>query len=225
MSVEHKDITDNNIHEPKGCSTATANRVYVANGAGTGSWKKIDTTALQGVDGDSGVAGKHLVTDGSNGVKFVDALHYGNMAVTDNGNTFSMTAVADTTFNTASQFTLLTGSGSPWSSELLDGVTFSTDRLTVDHAGVYKIEAYLNIGAFPSSTAKLAMRYRINGTTYSSRKPTIKSSGATAEGQLIGFGIVTLAANDYVQLTVASDTTGSALFKDINVIVTMVKHG
>lgn len=38
MAIEHDSITDPEIHEPKGISTAAANKVYVANGAGSGSW-------------------------------------------------------------------------------------------------------------------------------------------------------------------------------------------
>lgn len=37
--MQHVDITDPNIHEPKGASTAPAGSVYVANGAGSGSWE------------------------------------------------------------------------------------------------------------------------------------------------------------------------------------------
>jgi hypothetical protein len=35
---EHIDITDPNIHEPKGIGAALAGTVYVANGSGSGSW-------------------------------------------------------------------------------------------------------------------------------------------------------------------------------------------
>lgn len=38
MSIEHKDIIDPNIHEPKGASTAAAEAVYSADGLGSGSW-------------------------------------------------------------------------------------------------------------------------------------------------------------------------------------------
>lgn len=38
MPVSHKDITDPNIHEPKGVATATVGQVYVADGAGSGGW-------------------------------------------------------------------------------------------------------------------------------------------------------------------------------------------
>lgn len=37
--VEHVDIADPNIHEPKGVASAVAQAVYVADGAGSGDWK------------------------------------------------------------------------------------------------------------------------------------------------------------------------------------------
>lgn len=43
-TVQHKDIVDPNIHEPKGIGLASVDQVYVANGLGSGVWKKVDTT-------------------------------------------------------------------------------------------------------------------------------------------------------------------------------------
>lgn len=37
-NVEHSALTGSDLHEPKGVSTAGNNTVYVANGAGSGSW-------------------------------------------------------------------------------------------------------------------------------------------------------------------------------------------
>jgi hypothetical protein len=37
-NIEHKNILDPNIHEPKGVSTANAGDIYVANGTGSGEW-------------------------------------------------------------------------------------------------------------------------------------------------------------------------------------------
>jgi len=37
-NIEHKNIPDPNIHEPKGISSATAGEIYVADGAGSGDW-------------------------------------------------------------------------------------------------------------------------------------------------------------------------------------------
>lgn len=46
MSIEHGAITDPNIHEPKGATTASANTAYVADGSGSGSWAKVTLAAM-----------------------------------------------------------------------------------------------------------------------------------------------------------------------------------
>jgi hypothetical protein len=38
-TVNHKDLTDPNIHESKGVASAAADTMYVADGAGSGAWK------------------------------------------------------------------------------------------------------------------------------------------------------------------------------------------
>ena len=37
-TVQHSALTDPNLHEPKGVSTAASGKVYQANGAGSGTW-------------------------------------------------------------------------------------------------------------------------------------------------------------------------------------------
>jgi hypothetical protein len=39
-NVAHSTLTDPNLHEPKGAAAAAADTFYVANGSGSGSWKK-----------------------------------------------------------------------------------------------------------------------------------------------------------------------------------------
>jgi hypothetical protein len=39
--MEHRLLTGNSLHEPKGVETATNGQVYVANGAGSGTWRDI----------------------------------------------------------------------------------------------------------------------------------------------------------------------------------------
>lgn len=40
-NVDHSTLTDPYLHEPKGIASALVNQVYVANGAGSGSWTNI----------------------------------------------------------------------------------------------------------------------------------------------------------------------------------------
>lgn len=42
IKVQHAELPDNLLHEPKGASTASKDTVYIADGAGKGSFKQID---------------------------------------------------------------------------------------------------------------------------------------------------------------------------------------
>lgn len=56
MAIEHKNIPDGQIHEPKGISSATARQVYGANGSGSGAWKNLpysDTVIMADVSAPS----------------------------------------------------------------------------------------------------------------------------------------------------------------------------
>lgn len=49
--VQHNALTGASLHEPKGADTATVDKLYAANGAGSGTWRKltsasIDTTSV-----------------------------------------------------------------------------------------------------------------------------------------------------------------------------------
>ena len=48
-TVQHSAITDPNIHEPKGVAAATVNKLYVSNGNGSGTWKKLSPPQLSGL--------------------------------------------------------------------------------------------------------------------------------------------------------------------------------
>lgn len=42
MTIQHNVITDPDIHEPKGVASASTGQIYVANGAGSGTWQDKD---------------------------------------------------------------------------------------------------------------------------------------------------------------------------------------
>lgn len=46
MSVQHKEIPDAQLHEPKGVVSAANKSVYVADGSGSGSWRKLKESDL-----------------------------------------------------------------------------------------------------------------------------------------------------------------------------------
>ncbi len=69
-NVAHSTLTGANLHEPKGVASATSGTIYVADGAGSGSWVDVPITSLQG--GTTGTAGMCLYSDGAGGVNVAD---------------------------------------------------------------------------------------------------------------------------------------------------------
>lgn len=74
MSIQHKNITETDLHEPKGISTALVDTLYIANGAGSGAWAKLDPTQLKGIT-TNGVTGDLVGVDGSGNYVLVTAPH------------------------------------------------------------------------------------------------------------------------------------------------------
>ena len=200
MTIQHKDIPDKQRHEPKGASAAGLGTTYVADGAGSGSWKKVGFDNLNGV------------------------YAYGAMTVTGNSVPFVTTAVADATLNTPSQFQLFSGTGAPLEGEMLRDITFTTNRLTVAHTGVYEIKTYFNIEQFPSNIAKVGLRFLIKGTTYSSRGPIVKAEAATSAAVVNAHGFISLTAGDYIQNVIASDVSGNLIIRDFNTSLVLIER-
>lgn len=224
ISIQHRDIGDGDRHEPKGASTAVANSTYTANGSGSGVWQKIKSLMFQGVVGDGGNANSKLITDGSNGFVLRRDAVYGQQTITNNTNGFTVAAAADSTLNTNSDYALFTGTGAPWAAGLLNECTFTTDRITVPVTGVYTVDVWSNITSYPSNTAFIAMKYRVNGTTFGPRKVKSKSNSAGDAGNLVGFGMAQFNAGDFIQLMFASSVAGNLVIGDMNMIITLKRQ-
>lgn len=200
-----------------------SNTAYFANGTGSGSFKKVGSETLKGLSGDGGVARLKIVTDGADGFDLYRDYAFGKMHITNNSTPFALAGAADLTLNTASQYVLLTGSGAPFANGTGDGVEFSTNRLTVGYAGIYDLNFWACLTGFPSNTAKVAMKFRINGTTFSSMKVVTKSNSNGDDGIFAASDFIQLAANDYVQLYIASDTTGNVVINNSALTMKMIK--
>lgn len=51
-NVSHASLTGSNLHEPKGAAAASNGTVYVSNGAGSGTWQSVGTSAFTGMIAD-----------------------------------------------------------------------------------------------------------------------------------------------------------------------------
>jgi hypothetical protein len=65
LAIEHRNIPDNERHEPKGISTAIAGQVYRSNGAASGVWKD-EIISLSGVIADVSTPSSILIPIPSN---------------------------------------------------------------------------------------------------------------------------------------------------------------
>lgn len=197
--------------------------VYVANGSGGGVWKRVDSLTLAGLTGDGGSNNLHLVTNGTNGYTLKRNRAYGSMTITNNTNAFAVPLATDATLNTNSDYVLFTGTGAPWGfTSPTKDVTFLTDRMFAPVTGVYEVILWANIAQFPTNTAKVGLKYRVNGSVFSPRKVICKSNSAGDYGSLNGSGLVSLTAGDYVQIMFASTAAGGLIIGDLN--ATLLLH-
>lgn len=89
MTIQHKDIPEAQLHEAKGASTAAADKIYVADGAGSGVWKKIAPTSLSGVTGN-GSDLQHVISDGA-GNFYLSAMAHGSTYFVDITTPYTLT--------------------------------------------------------------------------------------------------------------------------------------
>jgi hypothetical protein len=224
MTIQHANIPDGKIHEPKGISTASSGTVYVSNGAGSGVWKKTDSTILSGLAGDGGSSNLRVLSNGASGFQFKTDNAYGVMEIVNNTNAFTVTAAVDTSLNSNTDYVLITGTGAPWAAGSVNlNTTFSTNQLIAPVTGVYRVEYWVNISQFPTATSKIAIKHRINGATFSTKHPMANATATTDARNLSGFGLVSLNANDYLQAYVASTGAGSLVFSDFHFSIQLVK--
>lgn len=122
-TIQHKDIPEAQLHEPKGVSLAAAGQAYIADGAGSGAW--TDTADPTGV-----ANGQIFVADGSNNITTETPLRMGWWDYNDAG-----TAGSPIVLSSAGTFFDLTNDGlGPFSNksfklpEVADVWNVSTNR-------------------------------------------------------------------------------------------------
>lgn len=216
--IEHKDIQDPQLHEPKGVLTANVNEVYHSDGAGSGSWMLTPT----GVGSASN--GQVFIADGAGSGSWQNTggdLH-GQMDAVANTTTIALTA---TPLTTVSNYIRITGVWSAPLGSLNQGITFSTDKLTVSVDGAYRIEFW---GSFTTPNNSITgFKFGVNQPATS---PTVlsvntmkRTSGASvAYGVAAAHTIIDLLSGDELSLYVASDTTGNLLLEDSVLMLQLV---
>ncbi len=213
MAVEHRNIPESGLHEPKGVSTAASDRVYISNGAGSGAWSKVDADAIQGTINNGVSANLRVVTDGSGGfaTEATPASSFGTMNLTDNTATKAVTAATDTSLNDNADFVEFDLS---LSFENVVNMTSGSNSLTLAAGGIYVIDFWANVKSDTNAT-KFSLKFVINGTDFVSRGPKLTLG---TNGQIYNMsanGIHDFTGGDEVKLYIAADKTCNITIEDM----------
>lgn len=222
MAIQHRDIPEAELHEPKGVSLAAEGTVYIATGQGTGIWDHLGSQEIKGLAG-SAPADMAVVSDGSGGFKFVPHIQYGSVIMNNNSAAFSVPAASDGGLNTNTDYKILTGTGAPWAPDLTYGINPINDGLTVTTSGVYRIDVWMDIIKYPTNSSKVALKYVVNGNQFSIRKITSKANSNGDAGDLNGFGLREMNAGDNIRLSLASTEAGTVIFESANLTLTLIR--
>lgn len=213
MAIEHRDLPESGLHEPKGVSLAASDRVYISDGAGSGTWAKVDADTLQGVISNATIAGLRVVTDGSGGftTEPTPASSYGTMNLTGNTTVKALTAATDTTLNTNSDYTKLDIS---LVYDNLVNMTSGSGSLILSASGVYSIGFWAGVKTSVNAT-KFALKFVINGTDFVPREPKLTLG---TNGQIYNMsanGLHNFTAGDSVELYIAADKNCDITIEDM----------
>lgn len=192
-NVEHKNLVDPEIHEPKGASTATAGQVYVADGAGSGAWESaaISTSAS---------AGEVYIADGAGSGSFQVMSPYGAILYND-------LAGAGTTLTTPTAYTLISAATS--ATDLVEFTTNGAGRLTYTGTAARHLFGTFNCTFIHSGgTQDVYFAVHKNGSLLGSFE-IAKRVGANFELACFDFDL-DVVTNDYVEI-VAKTASGNVV--------------
>lgn len=221
MAIEHNAVTDPNRHEPKGIIVASKDQVYKAAGGGIdgGSWG--DSLP---VGADTALLKQIFISDGAGGGtwNFGGSVH-GEMVIVSNTVSVALTAAADSTLGTDTDY-IRAGAGiGAWQSGALDNVGFSVDKLVISIPGDYQLTFWADLQISNTNTL-VAVKFAINDLIpYSVRKISMQSNNANNVGNISGSAILpNMALNDTVSLYTAADAATNIIVKDAGMILTLL---
>lgn len=188
MTIEHKNISDENLHEPKGVASASADEAYLADGEGSGAWTPV-------------------------ALKSDIALSVGSMIVNGNTNVLAVPSSSDPTLETPSDYMMYT-EGVEAGQSIGTGVTFNTNGLDVSKDGKYLLSASLSFKATTATVPNLVSFTVSTDDTSSSFIPFYAKHSVSSSGDVIQANflkIISLTSGDSVTLWIASENAANII--------------
>lgn len=196
MAIEHRVITDPEIHEPKGVSTAAANTAYVANGTGSGAWQKLPLNGIAGVSG-LGTTNQTLVTLSSGSVAL--KWHNAHGAIYFNNIPSPFTVTYPSVYTKVSPTTTGSGVGKEFNE-------LSTARLTYlgDTTRSCEVTAEINLTQSTGSDKDIRLAIYKNGTIVPASE-VIETMITANRSVLVSTVRTQVVTNDYFEVFVKND--------------------
>jgi len=174
-NVAHASLTGSELHEPKGVSAAPLGTVYVANGAGSGSWENIGTSSFTGMIADfvaPVVPNGWLELDGSVISTSTFSGLYAVMTITTSGSRTNsspvVTSIADTSQFRVGYFVFGTGINAGTTIVSIDSasqITLSSNATSSGTAAFAVSPWAMNTGTITLPDVSAAGRYRRSRTS------------------------------------------------------------
>ena len=199
MSVQHNLLSGANLHEPKGVATAGVDKVYKANGAGSGTWDY----PIDGID--TAAAGEIATSDGAGSVTWARAPSASHAEI------YITSGVTAHGLAGGSAYTGLNPTGE-WTPGEISGLTYTaaSGSITLSLAGHYKIAFHVlfTTAALVAGTA-FNFKYALDGIT-TPRKLSIEKHTAGADNiSVSGSGLVQATAGQILTIHAGGDGTSS----------------
>ena len=153
---EHRNLTGASLHEPKGAAGASSKEVYVANGAGSGSWQRLAMGGVQYINTVGTPPGTVITGSGAADIKVSDILTtasqtsmpHGFTANADGSLTYTGSVARHT--HIACTFSLVRSSGASVEGR---GVLYKYTANTSSWSVIEHSEIRIMAAATPTSTA------------------------------------------------------------------------
>ena len=200
MPTQHSVITGSDLHEPKGIAAAAAEKVYIANGSGSGAFGFMDPKGAS-----SAAAGKVYSADGSGSgtFEYPTGKLFAELHIT--GASTAQTLAGGSAFARLDP-------GTAWTQgQVKNLATVATDgTITISVTGVYLCSFWASFdGAAIAAGTKYNFKFSKDGSE-ETRKTTVQKMTASAERLYVNFSnIINFASTAALSVEVGGDGTSS----------------
>ena len=216
--VQHSALTGAEQHEPKGADSASVDTQYISDGAGSGTWKKAEADNVIVADSGgffTGVEVEAVLQELGPAIARITP-KYGDMHL-----------IANSTATTISSSDTYVKIVAGWNSDHVDGITFSTDELTLDSGsdGLFLVECSLSFTGQTNETFRFEFHKDVGAGDVPFEEGAVSRKTQSADvGSVALQSVVSLDATHSISLYVKNTgATGNPTITDAHLFMYRIK--